>query len=95
MPTEKGSNESRELDGGEIVYLVKEPGAKWQIRSYECRQNVRFSNAAGGLIFEWLQGLPQDWKHRECESVDDAIEFVKRQVEEEKVPRNSPPVVQQ
>jgi len=93
MPEEEGKNESRKLAGGEIVYLLKEPGANWQIRSYECRQNVSFSNAAGGFFFEWLQCLPQDWKDREFESVDNAIEFVKHQIEEEKVPRNNPTAI--
>ena len=37
MTDEVGQNESRTLAGGEIVYLVKEPGAKWKIRFYECR----------------------------------------------------------
>ncbi|MFX1538518.1 MAG: hypothetical protein ACFFDI_30370 [Promethearchaeota archaeon] len=90
MSKEEGKNETRKLPGGEIVYLLKEPGANWQIRSYECRQNVRFNNAAGGFFFEWLQGLPKDWKDQEFDSVDSAIEFVKQQIEEEKVPRNNP-----
>jgi hypothetical protein len=93
MPKEEGKNESRKLAGGEIVYLLKEPGANWQIRSYECRQNVIFINAAEGFFFEWLQGLPKDWKGREFDSVDSAIEFVKQQIKEEKVPRNDPKAI--
>ncbi len=86
MDNESGMNDSRKLTGGEIVYLVRDAGAKWQISSYECRQNV--IPGGGGLIFEWLQGLPQNWKNREFNSVENAVMFVQQQIEEGKVPRN-------
>jgi hypothetical protein len=91
MDKEGGANDSRELAGGEIVYLVKDVGVKWQISSYECRQNV--IGGGGGLVFEWLQGLPQDWRDREFDSVEDAVAFVQHRIKEGKVPRNSQPPV--
>ena len=86
MTTEPGQNESRTLEGGEIVYLVKDPGAKWKIRSYECHQNVK--NKAGGRVYEEMYGLPEDWKNREFESADDAIAFVQQEIKDGRVPRN-------
>lgn len=94
MSKEEGKNESHTLDGGEIVHLIKEPGAKWHIRFYECSQNVIFNTVVEGFFFEWLQGLPLDWKDREFESVDRAIEFVKQEIEEGKVPHNNPKTIQ-
>lgn len=88
MTTEPGQNESRTLEGGEIVYLVKDPGAKCKIRLYECHQNAHFTNEAGGLVFKNLEGLPKDWKNREFESTDDAIAFVQQEIKDDKVPRN-------
>jgi hypothetical protein len=88
MIKDKGKNKSQTLPSGEIVHLVKEPGMKWKIRFYECRHHVRIAEA-GGLVFEYLEGLPQDWKNREFESVDDAVAFVQQEISEDKVPRNS------
>ena len=84
MSEDTGRNESRTLQGGEIVYLVKDPGAKWRIRSYECRQGV----AAGGFLFVWLQGLPEDWKDREFEVADQAAEFAQQEIQSGRVPSN-------
>ena len=83
--SENGKQESRQLQGGEIVYLVKDPGQKWRISSYECRQGV----TAGSLVFRWLQGLPQDWKDLEFDTVDDAAEFAQQQISSRKVPANN------
>jgi len=85
MADESGQNDSRTLSGGEIVYLVKEPGAKWRIRSYECGQGV----AAGGLLFVWMQGLPAEWKDLEFDDADAAAGFAQDQINQGKVPRNS------
>ena len=89
MGNDIGRNESRTLTGGEIVYLIKHPDSKWTIRSYECRHNVHLGLSFGGLVFEYLQGLPKEWKNREFESVDAAIAFVQREVTENKVPHNN------
>lgn len=84
MTDDVGRNDCRKLRGGEIVYLVKDPGAKWQILSYECRQGV----AAGGLVFVWLQGLPQEWEARQFETADEAAEFAQQEIRDGKVPAN-------
>ena len=89
MSNQTGENESRTLSGGEIVYLVKEPGRKWKIESYECHQNVRFRGPLGGLVFEHLQGLPRDWKDREFDTSDEAANFAQREIQDGKVPGNS------
>jgi hypothetical protein len=88
MTADAGQNESRTLAGGEIVHLVKDPGAKWKIRFYECRHHVRIAQSEG-LVFEYLEGLPLDWKNREFESADDAAGFVKDEINQGRVPRNS------
>jgi len=85
MTDAPGQNESRTLTGGEIVYLVRERGTNWRIISYECGQGV----SAGGLLFVWLQGLPQDWKNLEFETADKAAAFVQEQINQGKVPKNS------
>ena len=84
MTDDVGRNESRTLKGGEIVYLVKDPGAKWRIRSYECRQGV----AAGGRIFVSPKGLPHEWEAREFETADEAEEFAQQEIQDGKVPAN-------
>ena len=87
MTDDVGRNESRTLVGGEIVHLVKEAGGQWYIRFYECRHRVRLAGSVG-MMFEYLEGLPQDWKAREFESADDAEAFVQEEINQGKVPRN-------
>jgi len=90
MSNQTGKNESRTLSGGEIVYLVKEPGRKWKIESYECHQNARFvGGPLGGLVFAHLQGLPRDWKDREFDTSEAAANFAQREIQNGKVPGNS------
>lgn len=84
MTDDVGQNESRTLKGDEIVYLVKNPGAKWRIRSYECHHGV----AAGTLIFVWLEDLPQEWEAREFDTADEAAEFAQQEIQDGKVPAN-------
>lgn len=88
MTEDGGKNESRTLSSGEIVHLAKYPGGKWKIRFYECRHHVRIAEA-DSIIFEYLEGLPQDWKSMEFESVDDAVAFIHQEIRRGKVPRNS------
>ena len=88
MTKDTGPNESRTLIGGEIVHLVKAPGAMWQIRFYECRHNVRLTGV-GGMVFEYLEGIPQDWKDKKFESAGAATAFVQEEINQGKVPRNS------
>jgi hypothetical protein len=44
------------------------------------------SGAAG--LFEYLEGLPLDWKDQEFESADAGAAFVQKEIEQKKVPRN-------
>ncbi len=88
MTDQSGWNESRILKGGEIVYLLKEPSRKWTIRFYECDQKIRYDVVAGGLMFELKQGLPEDWKEHEFDTVDDAISFVQAEIDSGRVPAN-------
>ena len=87
MTDDVGQNESRTLAGGEQVHLVKEPGVKWMIRFYECRHHVRIAGS-GGRMFEYLEGLPEDWKNRGFESAGKAAEFVQEEINQGMVPRN-------
>jgi hypothetical protein len=84
MKNDTGENASKTLNGGEIIYLVKEPGAKWRIRSYECHQGI----VAGSLLFAWMQGLPEDWKDRKFENPDEAIEFAQQEIKSGRIPAN-------
>jgi len=84
MTDDVGQNESRTLKGDEIVHLVKDPGAKWRIRLYECRHGV----VAGGCTFAFLEGLPQEWRTREFETADEAAEFAQQEIQDGKVPAN-------
>ncbi len=84
MKNDTGENASKTLSGGEIIYLVKEPGAKWRIRSYECNQAI----VAGGLLFAWMQCLPEDWKDREFDNPDEATEFAQQEINNGRVPAN-------
>lgn len=88
MTDDAGKNESRILVGGEQVHLVKDPGLKWKIRFYECRHHVRIAGS-GGKVFDYLEGLPEDWKNREFESADEAAAFVQEEITLGNVPRNS------
>ncbi|MGK7344234.1 MAG: hypothetical protein ACNS63_00290 [Candidatus Nitrospinota bacterium M3_3B_026] len=82
MTDNTGQNESRELEGGEIIYLVKEPDKNWRIKSYECHQSV----VLGGRVFRWLQGLPAKWEGQEFETADEAVTFAQTEIQEGKVP---------
>ena len=79
MTNQTGKNDSRTLKGGEIVHLVKEPSRKWKIRNYECRQNVRIVAPSGGLVFEYLEGLPKNWKDKEFDICDEAADFIQQE----------------
>ncbi len=89
MDKKAGRNDSRKLAGGEIVYLVQDAGAKWQISSYECGQGIFYNNAIGGLVYKERHGLPPNWKNLEFDSVEDAVKFVQQQIDEGEIPRNS------
>lgn len=84
MADDTGENASKTLQGGEIIYLVEEPGTKWRIRSYECHQGI----VAGHLLFAWMQALPEGWKNLEFDSPEEATEFAQKEIEEGRVPAN-------
>ena len=88
MSDRVGENESRTLKGGEILHLRREPGRKWTVVSYEWHQKVRYDIGAGGLMFEFKQGLPQEWKNREFGSAADAAAFVQAQIDSGDAPAN-------
>ena len=84
MMSENRKHEYCQLQGGEIVYIVKDPGLKWRISHYECRQDV----TTGNQPFVWLQGLPQDWKDLEFDTADGAEKFAQQQIRSGKAPAN-------
>ena len=89
MTDDSGANESRTLKGGEIIYLLRKPDRKWNIRRYECHQRIKYDLVGGGLIFEFKQGLPQEWRELEFETADDAVAFMQEQIDNGKAPANS------
>jgi len=91
MADKTGHNESRTLESGEIVYLLKEPGKNWKISSYECHQRVVFDVAAGGFALVYKQGLPKEWQEREFDTADNAASFVQTEIDDGRIPANSKP----
>jgi hypothetical protein len=88
MSKQTGQHESRILKGGEIIYLLKEPGRNWTISSYEFHQKVGYDVIAGGLMFEIKQGLPKEWQKYEFNTVDDAVIFVQEEIDSCRVSSN-------
>jgi hypothetical protein len=84
-----GRNESRKLDSGEIIYLVKDPGDSWRIDSFEWGHGIYFSQAAGGFRLAYRHGIPSYWKNRKFDAPEDAIGFVQKQIDNGKALGNS------
>ena len=87
MKEDKGQNESRKLEGKEEIHLLKEPGKKWRIRSYECHQRL----SANGMAFEYRQFLPPGWEGLEFDTAGEAEGFAQKEINAGKVPSNRQP----
>lgn len=81
MDESNGRNEAHTLRGGEIVGVVKPPGEAWQIHYFEFSHRVRYDFQIGGVVLDWLEGVPQDWKEREFASADEALAFVQGEID--------------
>ena len=74
-----GENASRQLDSGETVHLVRDPGGKWQIKQYD---------------WSWVNGLilltatvfaeKLGWQDLTFETKENAYVFVDRQIKSRK-----------
>ena len=76
--TTEGKNETRKLQNGEIVSLVRRPGEKWRITSYETQLHK------GGFL-EWNSEVPEHWRSRVFESPNDAFSYVEQEIATGKV----------
>ena len=81
MVESEGRNLAITLRNGEIVGLVKPPGEFWRISYFEFSHRVRFDFQVGGMVLEWLQGVPQDWRDQVFDSAEKAAAFVQREID--------------
>lgn len=79
--TTEGKNETRTLQNGEIVSLVRRPGEKWRISNYE-------TQLYKGGVLEWKPEVPEHWRSRVFESSDDAFSYVEQEIATGKVRSN-------
>lgn len=92
MEQSDGRNEARTLRGGEIVGLVKPPGDAWQIHYFEFAQRIRYDFQVGGVVLDWFEGVPHDWKDRRFDSADQAASFVQGEIDAGRVSGTKPSV---
>jgi hypothetical protein len=83
--SEHGAHDSRTLETGDTVHLIKHPNSKtWRINSYDWSWWVE------GPILMTARVFPNmvDWDNKEFESPADAYEFVENQIKSKAVPGN-------
>ena len=83
-----GAHDSRQLDTGETVHLVRPPESKWHISSYDWSWP---SEDGRVLLNARVFAQTLHWEGLEFETTDDAYSFVKRQLESGKAPRKERP----
>ena len=81
MEINSGENASRQLDSGETIHLVRDPGSKWQIKQYDW-------SWVSGLVL-WTATVYAEklgWENLTFETKDDAYIFVDSQIKAGNVP---------
>ncbi len=75
MDNDRGRHSDRELATGHHVYLVKPPGEKWQIKSYD-------RSWADGWTLMRATAFAEDlgWSDRRFDTEDDAYAFAEREI---------------
>ena len=81
MTSNTGAHESRDLETGETVHLVRQPGSKWRISSYDW-------SWTNGLMLWTAQVFAQKlgWENLEFDTPDAASAFLEQQLKEGKIP---------
>ncbi len=81
MTSNTGAHESRDLETGETVHLVRHPGSKWRMSSYDW-------SWTNGLMLWTAQVFAQKlgWENLEFDTPGAAYGFVEQQLKEGKIP---------
>jgi hypothetical protein len=81
MTSHTGAHDSRTLDTGETVHVVKHPGGKWRISSYDW-------SWTNGLMLWTATVFAQTlaWENMDFDTADDANRFVEQQLKDGKAP---------
>ncbi|MEO8165928.1 MAG: hypothetical protein ABI619_11095 [Betaproteobacteria bacterium] len=81
MTSTTGAHDSRDLETGESVHLVRHPGGKWRISSYDW-------SWTNGLMLWTATTFAQTvaWENLDFDTTDEAYGFVKQQLKDGKVP---------
>ena len=81
MTSNTGGHDSRNLETGENVHLVRNPGSKWRISSYDW-------SWTDGLMLFTAQVFAQtlSWENLEFDTTDDAYAFVEQELKDHKAP---------
>lgn len=75
MDSDRGRHSDREIQAGLFVYLVKPPGEKWQIKSYD-RSWLEGMTVIRATAFAEQLG----WTDRRFDSEDDAYAFAAKEI---------------
>jgi len=78
-----GAHDSKRIETGELVHLIKHPGTKWFVNSYE------WSNLSDDGKMFWTARVTFQmvgWDKLEFNTTDDAYSFVQEQINNRKVP---------
>lgn len=81
MTRQTGAHDSRDLETGETVHLVRRPGGKWRISSYDWTWT-------NGLMLYTATVFSQtlNWDNLDFDTPDDAYRFVEQQFRDGKAP---------
>ena len=81
MRNHTGAHDSRDLQTGETVHLVRHPGGKWRISSYDW-------SWTNGLMLWTARVYAQTlaWDNLDFDTIDAAYAFVEEQLRDGKAP---------
>jgi hypothetical protein len=82
-PMSAGAHDSRDLETGETVHLVRYPGSNWRIRSYDW-------SWPDGSMLRTIQVFAQSrlWENLTFSTAGEAYAFVEQQLKGRKIPNS-------
>ncbi len=95
MNDDTGRHDHRTLQTGEDVYLIKEPGGNWAIRSYErswfelgqrTLEGVSLGTLPRQLKTATIQAHDLGWQDLRFDTPEQAYQFVEEQIRSGKAP---------